>query len=1053
MAGQETFFVDFLKAAVPPGDQVTRSFVDCIVPEMMNRYVIRSAKGGSHAGDAHYSEETQRKFEANADQSMLSHLLNGIFPSLRLMNLLQAERLEDFSTVERQVYILAYMMHDVDKIKQRTVETKTRADIETSKAFIDEELRACDAGAFFPEFATYVEDITFLVVNTQERWGTHLNTFLWQFQLSERRIAVLRRLCTYSDHIAYLVTSPAEILKEDKLNTILAELSQDKLVFTYHQLREVRGLFTNVVNNGLVHLFVDGREGIWPYLFFSDGVVYIMRKDLELSISTQQVVEAVRDRLQQVCAARIEQNAPGFKFDNKGIVKYPNYYFEFLTVQQYTDLLVRCTIGLTRNNTSASDLEKLRQMQVNGEIAPDLPIDFTPDLRITILRRIFSVIFATLLGMLDKTQDALRAQVEREIVDLLQLEPYWEQSKAIPNKGGVEYRWFWLAACYLRDHTGVDVESAYGGQSSLREIFGKAVAHLRERVGEELRRQMQARQLYLNHLSSYLEAAVDLPLAVRAGGALPDFYGEMKGYASAKAKKARKLICTLCNSAYPTEEQADSAVLFQPSVYKNKLPLYAGTNAGGVCAICALELMLRQLLQKGQLRLTGSKFEAMKTKYLAVYPNYFFTAETGAMVRDILDQLWNINFFSLRKQLAGKDLVVRDVLKSELFEAPYRPQQPRVLGPVDDDGGEEEEEDKENEDTDAEETAGEQKGPTDRSYIKYEYPEGSYPGMCFFGMRAGRDDNDTASWAMPALLALALPLATGAKVVISEMLLPLFSSGHDFLETAVFDAPHPYLGRLLDGVGEHKNRVRVNKMLEKLSLLVQVYQVNLDTYAKGGKPEWKHLSEIVRDLETDPLYVFSYLRSQQRGESLYAGSVEQYLGLYKRVCKELLGQRICKEMLDMDLEENLGNIQKCVDLYTVFYRGGYESHSILKPVDIVAKAIINSPMEIDEEDLLWEIQGEIKNWLDRVRSRQATGYAVFWGRDIDSKEGPALREFITYFYNQVFKTYCQGERGILRSRLNRFKDGCEAYYVHLRAIQRIHEQEQQEPDPMPVGTN
>ncbi len=380
------FFVEFLKGAVPPDDRVTRWFIDCMVPEMMNRYVIRSAKGGSHAGDTHYSEETQRKFEANADQSMLSHLLNGIFPSLRLMNLLETEGLERFSAVERQVYILSYMMHDVDKIQQRTVETKTRADIETSKAFIKEELQACNAAKFFPAVADYVEDITFLVVNTQERWGTHLNTYLWQFRLPERRIALLRRLCTYSDHIAYLVTSPAEILKEEKLNTILAELSQDKLVFTYHQLREVRGLFTNVVNNGLVHLFVDGHEGIWPYLFFSDGVVYIKRKDLELSISTEQVVEAVKERLQKTCAARIEQDAPGFKFDNKGIVKYPNYYFEFLTVEQYTDLLVRYTIGLTRNNTSASDLEKLRQMQINGEIAPDLPIDFTPDLRITILR-------------------------------------------------------------------------------------------------------------------------------------------------------------------------------------------------------------------------------------------------------------------------------------------------------------------------------------------------------------------------------------------------------------------------------------------------------------------------------------------------------------------------------------------------------------------------------------------------------------------------------------------------------------------------------------------
>jgi len=71
-----------------------------------------------------------------------------------------------------------------------------------------------------------------------------------------------------------------------------------------------------------------------------------------------------------------------------------------------------------------------------------------------------------------------------------------------------------------------------------------------------------------------------------------------------------------------------------------------------------------------------------------------------------------------------------------------------------------------------------------------------------------------------------------------------------------------------------------------------------------------------------------------------------------------------------------GNIQRGVDRYVVFYRGGYQSHSILKPIDIVAKAIITSPLDIAEDDLLWQIQGELKNWLDRVRGRQATGYAV-----------------------------------------------------------------------------
>ncbi len=57
---------------------------------------------------------------------------------------------------------------------------------------------------------------------------------------------------------------------------------------------------------------------------------------------------------------------------------------------------------------------------------------------------------------------------------------------------------------------------------------------------------------------------------------------------------------------------------------------------------------------------------------------------------------------------------------------------------------------------------------------------------------------------------------------------------------------------------------------------------------------------------------------------------------------------------------------------------------------------------------------------------------MFWGKDIETKEEPAVREFVRYFHEQVFTVYCQKERGILRSRLNRFKDGCEAYYVQWR---------------------
>ena len=172
------------------------------------------------------------------------------------------------------------------------------------------------------------------------------------------------------------------------------------------------------------------------------------------------------------------------------------------------------------------------------------------------------------------------------------------------------------------------------------------------------------------------------------------------------------------------------------------------------------------------------------------------------------------------------------------------------------------------------------------------------------------------------------------------------------------------------------------------------------------------------------MFLFSYLRHQQRADSLYAGDVAKYLHIYREI-----------------LEADVSRIERCMDNYTAFYRGGYQSHSILKPVDIVARAIINSPLTIEEDDLLWQIRGELANWLERVRGRQATGWAVFRGKEIETKQAPAIAKFVIDFYNEVFRDYCQGERGLLRSRINRFKDGCESYYVHKRSTQGFQESE------------
>ena len=43
------FYIEFLKQAIDPTDHVTISFIEHMIPAMMELYAVKSAKGGDHS--------------------------------------------------------------------------------------------------------------------------------------------------------------------------------------------------------------------------------------------------------------------------------------------------------------------------------------------------------------------------------------------------------------------------------------------------------------------------------------------------------------------------------------------------------------------------------------------------------------------------------------------------------------------------------------------------------------------------------------------------------------------------------------------------------------------------------------------------------------------------------------------------------------------------------------------------------------------------------------------------------------------------------------------
>lgn len=966
--------VRLLLDSVDPEDAILREYVRFIVPNLLTQLATYSAKGGRA-----FLEKCQRegyKYHDKPDQSMVAHVLNGIFPVMRIARELEGRQLHTLNDTEYKLYLTAYTLHDLDKIAGEkdlyqlgTSETREHL-MQTLSAWI--ERLAIDQ--FFPEYTQFFDDLIYLILNTQDKYGVDALPYNYGAgKLAPRKRDFLRDLSNLSDVLNYLddkqsdgslLTSPANLC-QGKLQKLLARLSRGRLRFAYHQLSTVTGLLTNLINNAIMHLLRE--RGYLPLLFFPNGVVYLTESQESIADVADLLFEAVTNKISIACKHPLRQNLTGFTRDGKGM-KFSHYYYNIFSVSEMLSVAIQGVNKIIHDKKKPVSTERLaamQRMQNDGGkwgIPAEIELDYDASLDTDRLAE-FLMLLEQILSAIPKVRD-----VDQKIMDSLELAEEYEQISAIPDKGGTKYRWYLTAAKYLQQHQGLD-----------REELSEAMAATARTVIDAYRPQLEqyeAQHESFAFLRSYLETIVDLN-GIAAQGR-QDFVKELEMYSSAHKSGRKTLMCSLCSTPYTTDRQQETAVLFQPQVYSNKLPLNKQADRRGICDICSLELMLRQILMKSRFQASGGNFENLKVKYLYLYPNYYFTTETARYVaRFYDDSLKRLNLFKVSNALTGSQaFTLRDLLELEDFQV---------------------------------ETGGDAEENGAGRFLKMELPKNDLATLFFFGIPSfEKEPSETESWIIPAFLAFALPFVLTAKVVASECPLPLYATGNEFRETVILDAPHHFLRHILE-----QDRFRIDEVFKKLETLTSVFRMHLDVYSSKGKPNWNRINEIADNLDTDRMYVFHYLMKLQRDQkwdSLPRSVVTRYLHLYQLLQREG----------DMSIFKGL------VDRYYTFYHpADFNGHNILRPVSTVIALTINSDTDLSEEDAILEMIGEIKGSQDRVHNKQAKGYAPMGGYD----ELAAIREFVEYFYHETFQGYCRGERALLRERANRIKSGCEAYYL------------------------
>jgi CRISPR-associated protein Csc3 len=1026
-----------------PGDQVMSDFAQYVLPNLLRVAIGVTAKGGK------FFDELDRKNEAEGkdrvrrdnagDQSLNTHLLNGLFPA----NLIE-QRLEKLNTTvqrvvrerERRIVIAGFILHDFEKFPDAPADCR-KLPLEQHRHIIDEKVRQLGLDRFInPDdsdaYQEYLDDLLCVAYNAQRRWDTNWNfsEFGLNPVLRDRTLRTLSDLTCLADSLASIIKHPQDA-ENTRLNELIHSLSDGQLKFTYHSIAENRGVLTNVVNNALMeaHRALNTEDYTYyePLLYLPTGVIYLARRDAP-SVQVEDLPERVVNKIKQFCASQLRLRQTGFGRDGKGM-KYAEYYTLFFDASDLMRVALDATLRILRtgkNSVAKSRSDNLIKFQQQNVLSADYGFNFPDDIRIDQIAEFGDLISRKIWGEQVNQIEAERKKDKKlpaiphlDIVE--EIAKYWNLSEYLPalreiqrineslkenklkgNTGGVPYEWYYLAAKYLEHNPGVE---------DVRPICQEVIVNIAHRINPIIA-QYKLPDGW-DDLRLWVTRVVMLPGKATSDTASAEvFLQELSGYQLAKKLgRGRQLICSISHSPYTVTEQMESAVLFTPQVYTNKQMLGGSNAKRNISSIAGIEMMLRQILMN-QTQAVGKKFEDGKYRYLYFYPTYYFTPETNKFLQKAYSGIAQTRFdTSIRNHFISKNL------QANLERDRYQSVDAFLIDENIEPG-------------------------KDRTF-KLSYPEDQPLTFYFMALPPGRDGTDTESWVMPSWLALAFPMILDVKTVVSESPIPPFNDGAEFEESVFLDSA-PQAFRVLT----KRDRFRLDYILEgwtedgkeysaPLNVLTAAYAIHLDVNARQGKSgydsNWGRFTELAKDFETSPLYVFSYLNKWVRNQGLETARLEKIklyayhfypcFDPYVKFNSEL-------EELIVGEESQLNHPKKLTELYRKFYRANKrynpKANAVLKPIDIAAKTILEADLSFQGEVMVHMVAAEVFKLMDRVHASTAEGRWIFKNRE---EERQAILEFAQYFVVEVFEKSFAGDRARLAGRqINLIRDTCEFLY-------------------------
>ncbi|AFZ37990.1 CRISPR-associated protein Csc3 (plasmid) [Stanieria cyanosphaera PCC 7437] len=1090
-----------------PEDLVMAYFAEYVLPNLLKFAIGVTAKGGKFFDRIDSERQAANKSRVRrdnaGDQSLNTHLLNGLFPAYLISRILEQadttvkREFKKFRDIKQRILVSSFILHDFEKFdynlfacipnkyKDNNLDIR-KLSIEEHREILSIIVTELSLDKFLTadleedeQWQDYLDDLLFIAYNTQVRYDTNLNLSEYGLnpKLKDRTLICLADLCCLADSLASIIKHPQDA-EHDRLKGLIHNLSDGQLKFTYHRLAENRGVLTNVVNNALIQAHTDlnteDNNYYQPLLYLPTGVIYLAAKDAP-SISIADIPNRVISSIKQLCADRLMQSQTGFGRDGKGM-KYADYYEQFFNIVGLMQVALRATLRILNDKKSSvakSRSNNLVKFQQQGVLPTDYDFTFEDDIRCDRLAEFGDVVSRKIWGeKVNQIEAVIKALTDKEAeklpdIDLIiEIAEYWNLKQYIPqireiqninqslkelklkgNTGGVPYEWYYLAAKYLQHNPGIEDVRETG--EKLIEFIAGLIQPIVDKY--ELPDGWDDLRLWVNRI---VMLPLPQPLSYKERGERQGegshttaqvFLDELNNYQLAKKPgRGRQLICSISHSAYTVTEQMESAVLFTPQVYTNKQMLGGSNAKRNISSIAGVEMMLRQILMNNT-QAVGKRFEDGKYRYLYFYPTYYFTPETNKFLTYAYANIAQTRFSS-----GVRNHFINNELQANFSKQRYQSVDAFLI----------------DEDLQVKQNLPEDDPNYKKDYsFKLSYPDDLPLTFYFMALPPGRDSTDTESWVMPAWLAFAFPMILDVKTVVSESPIPPFTDGTEFEETVFLDSA-PQAFKVLT----KRDRFRLDYILEgweegdknypaPLNVLTAAYAIHLDVNAKQGKSgynsNWGKLTELAKDLETSPLYVFNYLNQWVRRQNVDTARIEK-IKLYAYhfyPCFDPYAQyNFTKQEWNMEklAKSPLNHPLQLTELYRKFYRANKlynpKANAVLKPIEIAADTILKAESTVFHgETLVHAVAAEVTKLMDRVHASTADGRWVFTNQERD-KERQAILEFSRYFVEEVFEKSFAGDRARLAGKqINLIRDTCEFLY-RLENDKDIEEKKKNNPD-------